>query len=254
MRLNVCTAMMLFAVSSTALGQSAADEIAAGDRAYAALEEPAALEHYQKAVAADPKNYEALWKASRSAIDYGIPQASDAKRNASFATGEQYARRAVEANPNDAEGHFVLAWVLGKTALTQSARSRVKYGTDVHTHAMECLRLKPAHAGCLHIMGVWNAEIMRLNSFVRLIAKSILGGKVFGEANWNNAVRYMEAAVAAEPQRVVHRLDMGEVYRDIGQKEKAREQWNIGLQLPSTDYNDPRFKGDIQADLGRLGT
>ncbi len=254
MRLNVCTAVLLFAVSSTALGQSASDEIAAGDRAYASLEEPAALEHYQKAVATDPKNYEALWKASRSAIDYGIPQATAAKRNALFATGEEYARRAVEVNPNDAEGHFVLAWVLGKTALTQSARSRVKYGTDVHTHAMECLRLKPAHAGCLHIMGVWNAEIMRLNSFVRLIAKSLLGGKVFGEANWNNAVHYMEAAVAAEPQRVVHRLDLGEVYRDIGLKDKAREQFNTGLKLPSTDYNDPRFKADIQVDLDRLGT
>src|SRR5258706_12723415 len=118
MRLNVCTAVMLFAVSSTAFGQSAADEIAAGDRAYAALEEPAALEHYQKAVAAEPKNYEALWKASRSAIDYGIPQASADKRNAMIATGEQYARRAVEANPGDAAGHFGLTCVLGETSLT----------------------------------------------------------------------------------------------------------------------------------------
>src|SRR6266849_10423473 len=56
MRLDVCTAVILFAVSSTALGQSASDEIAAGDRAYTALEEPAALEHYQKAVAADSIN------------------------------------------------------------------------------------------------------------------------------------------------------------------------------------------------------
>jgi len=101
-------------------------------------------------------------------------------------------------------------------------------------------------------MGVWNAEIMRLNSFVRLIAKSILGGRVFGEASWKEAVRYMEAAVAAEPERVVHRLDMGEVYRDSGQKDKAREQFEAGLKLPSTDFNDSRFKSDIREDLNRL--
>ena len=30
-----------------------------------------------------------------------------------------YGRRAVAVNPGDAEGHFVLAWALGNTALTQ---------------------------------------------------------------------------------------------------------------------------------------
>lgn len=254
MRQSLSLISMFFVVTSTAFAQSVTDEIAAGDRAYAALDESAALDHYQKAAAAEPRNYEALWKASRSAIDLGIPAAGAAKRNGLFSTAEQYGRRAVAVNPGDAEGHFVLAWALGKTALSQSASKRVKYGTEVHNHAVECLRLKPAHAGCLHVMGVWNAEIMRLNSFVRLIARSILGGRVFGEASWKEAVRYMEAAVAAEPQRVVHRLDMGEVYRDAGQKDKAREQFETGLRLPSTDFNDPRFKGDIEADLDRFGT
>jgi tetratricopeptide (TPR) repeat protein len=254
MRQSMCAISMLVIFSSAAFGQTASDEIAAGDRAYAALAEPAALEHYQKAIAADPNNYEALWKASRSAIDYGIPAPDATRRDALFATAEQYARRAVAANPGDAEGHFVLAWVLGKTALSQSARKRVKYGTEVRAHALECLRLKPGHTGCLHIMGVWNAEIMRLNSFVRLIARNFLGGRVFGSASWKEAVRYMEAAVAGDPQRVVHRLDMGEVYRDVGEKEKARAQFETGLRLPSTDYNDPRFKADIKADLDRLGS
>jgi uncharacterized protein HemY len=254
MRKSLSLISMLVVFTSTAFAQTPTDEIAAGDRAYSALDESAALDHYQKAAAADPKNYEALWKASRSAIDLAIPAADAAKRNGLFSTAEQYGRRAVAVNPGDAEGHFVLAWALGKTALTQSARNRVKYGTEVHNHAMECLRLKPGHAGCLHIMGVWNAEIMRLNSFVRLIAKSILGGRVFGAASWKEAVRYMEAAVAAEPQRVVHRLDMGEVYRDVGQKAKARDQFDTGLRLPSTDFNDPRFKGDIREDLDRLGS
>jgi hypothetical protein len=136
----------------------------------------------------------------------------------------------------------------------QSARGRVKYGTDVRAQALECLRIKPGHTGCLHVMGVWNAEVMRLNGLVRLIAKNILGGRVFGSASWPEAVRYMEAAVAGDPQRVVHRLDMGEIYRDTDDKAKARAQFETGLRLPDTDYNDRRFKAEIQADLDRLGT
>ena len=103
-------------------------------------------------------------------------------------------------------------------------------------------------------MGVWNAEIMRLNAVVRLIARNVLGGRAFGSASWKEAVRYMEAAVAADPVRVVHRLDMGEIYRDVGDKTKAREQFEKGLSLPSTDYNDPRFKAEIRRHLDRLST
>jgi tetratricopeptide (TPR) repeat protein len=254
MRLSFVSAAMFLLVATAVHAQSADDQVTAANRAYADQDVPAALALYEKALAVDPKNYEALWKGARAAIDLGTPVNDAARRKALYATAEQYARRAVAVNPGDADGHFVLAWALGKTALTQSARGRVKYGTEVRSHALECLRLRPGHAGCLHVMGVWNAEIMRLNGFVRLVARNILGGKVFGSASWPEAVRYMEAAVAAEPNRVVHRLDMGEIYRDVGDKTKARAQFETGLALPVTDYNDRRFKGEIQADLQRLGS
>ena len=252
MRVSVLTTVMLLTASGLVRAQSAEEQIRAGDRAYDAKDLTTALDLYGKAIAAEPKNYEALWKAARTSADLGLPASTAAQRNSYFSSAEQYARRAVAANPGDVEGHFVLAWALGRAALSQSPRGRVKYGNEVRAHALECLRLDPAHAGCLHIMGMWNAEIMRLNSLVRLIAKSVLGGKAFGSASWNEAVRYMEASVAAEPRRVVHRLDMGEVYRDAGQKQKAREAFETGLSLPSTDYNDPRFKAEIRYHLDRL--
>jgi len=254
MHLKVLTPALFLLATTTLSAQTADQEVAAGDKAYSALDIPGALDHYKKAIEIDPKNYAGLWKAARAAMDYGIPASTAERRNALFASAEQYARRAVAVNPGDANGHFVLAYALGKTALTKSASQRVKYGTAVHDQALTCLRIDPNQAGCLHVMGVWNAEIMRLNSFVRLIAKSVLGGKVFGEASWREAVRYMEAAVAAEPERVVHRLDMGEIYRDSGDKAKARAAFERGLQLPSKDYNDARFKSEIKADLDRLGS
>ena len=234
--------------ASVAAAQTPAEHIALGDKEYVAMNAPAALAHYEEAVKLDPKNYEALWKASRSAVDLGSFERNDEKRETEFKNGELYARRAVEANPGDAEGHFNLARALGKNALTQGPRARIKYATDVRTHALECLKINPKHAGCLHVMGMWNAEVMRLNGFTRMLAKNLLGGKVFDSANWAEARRYMEESVANEPNRIIHHVDLGGVYRDTGDKAKARAEWQAAMKLPNADYNDRQYKA--QADAG----
>lgn len=235
--------------ASIAGAQTAADHIALGDKEYVAMNAPAALAHYEEAIKADPKNYEALWKASRSAVDLGSFERNDKNRESDFKSAELYARRAVEVNPGDAEGHFNLARALGKNALTQGPRARIKYATEVRAHALECLKINPKHAGCLHVMGMWNAEVMRLNGFTRMLAKNLLGAKVFSSANWNDAKRYMEESVANEPDRITHRVDLAGVYRDMGDKEKARAEYQAAMKLPNRDYNDRHYKAEADAAL-----
>ncbi|HJQ54903.1 MAG TPA: hypothetical protein VJ825_13780 [Gemmatimonadaceae bacterium] len=246
--LQYLSAGMLLA-ASLAGAQTAADHVALGDKEYVAMNASAALQHYEEAIKLDPKNYEALWKASRSAVDLGSYEANDKRREDYFKNAELYARRAVEVNPGDAEGHFNLARALGKNALTQSPRARIKYAKDVREHALECLKISPKHAGCLHVMGMWNAEVMRLNGFTRMVAKNFLGGKIFDSASWAEAKRYMEASVASEPDRIVHHVDLAGVYRDMGDKAKARAEWQAAMKLPNADYNDRHFKAEADAGL-----
>ena len=246
--LQYLAAGMLLAASAAG-AQTAADHVALGDKEYVAMNAPAALQHYEEAIKLDPKNYEALWKASRSAVDLGSYETNEKRREDYFKNAETYARRAVEVNPGDAEGHFNLARALGKNALTQSPRARIKYAKDVRDHALECLKISPRHAGCLHVMGMWNAEVMRLNGFTRMIAKNFLGGKIFDSASWAEAKRYMEASVASEPDRIVHHVDLAGVYRDMGDKAKARAEWQAAMKLPNSDYNDRHFKAEADAGL-----
>jgi tetratricopeptide (TPR) repeat protein len=253
MRLRTLALAGVVALARTAGAQTVAEHIAAGDREQAALNTSAALQHYQAALTADPKSYEALWKAARTAIDIGETAATPESRRANFRAGEQYARRAVEANPRDAEGHFELARALGRTALSLGKRQRVKYAKEVRAHALQALQLNPTHAGALDVMGMWNAEIMRLNGFERFAAKNLLGGQVFGEASWKEAVRYLEAAVAAQPERIVHRINLAGVYEDVGNKAKAREQYELVLRAAALDPPDPGYKRQAAEALKRLG-
>jgi regulator of sirC expression with transglutaminase-like and TPR domain len=101
-------------------------------------------------------------------------------------------------------------------------------------------------------MGVWNAEVMRLNGLSRMIARNFLGGQVFAEANWDNAQRYLEQAVALDPNRIAHRLDLAAVYADRNQKAKAIEQYEWIGRAPVTDFNDPNYKADAARRLTAL--
>jgi tetratricopeptide (TPR) repeat protein len=222
--------------------QSAADEITAGNQAISARNAPEALQHYEKALATDPNNYDALWRASQAGVDIGEFDPNEDHRTTLFKTAEHRARLAVQVKPDDPEGHYVLAKALGRTALTLGKRERIKYAKDVRNQALECLKLAPKHSGCLHVMGLWNAEVMRLNGFTRMIAKNFLGGAIFDQASWAEARRYMVDAVNNDPRRIIHRLDLGKIYADMGRTTDARSQFEIAIKGPLIDYNDPHYK------------
>lgn len=244
MRLSIramtLSAMLLAARTAAAQGTAAAAQVALGDRDYAARNLTSALQHYEAAVAIDSTLVEALWKAANSAVDLG--EFNDAERERYYARGEQLARLAVKANPASAEAHFALAKALGRVALSKGKREKVKYARIVHDEVREALRLDQTNAGALHVLGMWNAEIMRLSGFERWAARNLLGGGILGEANWDNAQAYLERAAAIEPNRITHRLDLAGVYADRGETAKAREQYEMIARLPVTDYNDPQYK------------
>ena len=243
-RLAAVCAATLFATSAGA--QSAAEHIAAGDRDHGAMNTTSALAHYEAAVKAEPTNYEALWKASREAIDAGEFNQNASQRTQHYKNAELYARRAVEQNPRDAEGHFSLARAIGRNALTMGSKDRVKFAGEVRAHALEALKYDPKHPGALHVMGVWNAEVMRLSGVARWAAKNFLGGQVFESASWNEAVRYMQESVQADPDRITHKLDLGKIYLDKGDKAKAREQFEAIAKMPAKEPGDTQRKSQAQ--------
>jgi len=250
-RLAAAIAALILGAAPLA-AQSAAEHIALGDREHAAMNAAGALAHYEAAVKADPKYDEALWKASRDAVDLGEFNADEVQREAYFAEGEKYARRAVAANPNDAEGHFVLARALGRVALTLGVKQRVNYAKEIRMQALEALKYDSLHPGALHVMGRWNAEIMRLSGFSRFVARRFLGAGVFKYASWEEAIDNLERAAELDPGRIYHHLDLAEVYLDRKRDAEARAELEKVAGLPERDVLDPVYKARAAALLARL--
>lgn len=245
--MNLRIAVLAATLITSSLAAQAVDHVALGDKDHAAGNAVSALRHYQAALAADSTSGEALWRASREVVDLG--EFDDAKRDSLYKVGEQYARRAVAALPNSALAHFALAKAIGRYALTLGTRDRVKFAGEVRTEALESIRLDSINPGALHVMGMWHANIMRLSGFSRFMAKNLLGGKTFGEANWDDAAKSLERAAALEPDRIVHALDLAAVYRDRGDKDKAKAEYQRAIGLKAVEYNDKNYQAQAQREL-----
>ena len=247
-------ALALVAHPQLGAAQTAAEHIALGDSATNALQPNVALRHFQGAMTLDSANYEANWKAARAIADVakqieGNADSLKKRRDSLYTVGRGYAERAIRADSLGADGHYALAMVLGRLSRTKGSKERVRFAKVIFDEASRAVALNPNHDGAHHVLGAWNAEVKRLSGIQRFFAKALFGGGFMSVANWDDAVKHLEQAVALSPQHIYHRLELAEVYTDIGQYSKAREQLTAIPTLPIHDVLDAQYKEDAAALL-----
>ncbi len=214
-----------------------------------------ALRHFQAALALDSTNYEANWRAAIAAIDIGKQtpdEVESPRRDSLYALAERYARRAIDAELLEPDGHYALAAAIGRASLTKGNRERVRRAREVWVEAKKALELDPNHNEALHTLGRWHAEIKRLSGLQRWAARNLYGADFMKKASWDSAAALLERAVAAAPEVIYHRLDLGEIYLDLGRNSEARAQFRAVDSLPPFDVLDQRHKGRADSLLARL--
>jgi tetratricopeptide (TPR) repeat protein len=256
MRLTCCW-ILLSVIARVASAQSPAEHMAMGDSAYAALHPQQAAPHFEAAIRADSVNYAALWKAARALADVakqmeGDDNAVKQRRDSLYTVARGYAERAVRADSADADGHFVLAMVLGRLSRTKGSKERVRFARVIYDEATKAVQIKPDHDGAHHVLGAWHAEVKRLSGFQRFFAKALFGGGFMDVASWDQAVEHLERAVAINPTHIYHRLELALVYVDLDRYSKARELLQSIAPLPLGDVMDPRYKQEAVSELQEI--
>lgn len=217
----VAAALVLAALPLAA--QDLHGHLAAGEAARCRRNAEDALEQFRAALAIDSMNYDALWRASQVLVDIGkqLPNSQRARRDSLYAEGLVLAQRAVAVNSGGADGHFMVAVATGRAALTKGARERVRYAGVVREEALRAIELNSRHAGAMHVLGRWNAEIQRLPGITKFFARTFLGAAVFNQASWDNAVSYFSQSLEIEPSNIYHHYDLAEALVDAGRRPEA---------------------------------
>jgi tetratricopeptide (TPR) repeat protein len=259
-RLIVAAALLALLAARPAAGQTppdSMDDLAAGRAAFEARDPGTALRDFERALAVDSTSYEANWRAALALIALGAQTPDSVKspeRDSLYARAERYARHAVQADSLGADGHFILARAIGQTALTKGTKERIRLASEIRREALRAIELNPLHDGAYHVLGRWNAEIMRLSGMSRFLARQFLGAGIFSEASWDGAIANLERAVEIDPRRIVHRLDLARVYVDRKRYGDARRELEALDTLPVHDFNDPQYKADGTALLRTIAS
>jgi tetratricopeptide (TPR) repeat protein len=233
------------AITAPLAAQDPADHIAMGVAANEARDPATALQHFQTALRQDSMSYEANWRATMSLLtltDLLTDSLRRVQRDSLYSLAERYAARAVASNFRGAEGHFALAAAVGTGAIILGPDARIRRAAIIRREALRAIQLDPKHDGAYHIMARWNAEIMRLSSISRFVARNFLGAGLFKQASWKKAIVYMEKAVQLDPTRIHHRLELARIYADQKRGADAEAQLHAVESLPAREATDSILK------------
>lgn len=245
--LNVLRAVLLScaAAAGPLSAQSVVEHVAKGVAANQARDPYAAIQHFEAALAQDSADYEANWRAALTVLDLVdlLPDSlRHARRNSMYALAERYAKRAVRADAMGADGHFAVAATIGTGALVQPTDARIRRATIVRREALRAISLNPRHDGAYHILGRWNAEIMRLTGVSRFVARNFLGAGVFKQASWAKAIAYMKKAVELDSGRIHHHMELARIYADRKRAADAEAELHQVESLPIREAVDSILK------------
>jgi tetratricopeptide (TPR) repeat protein len=244
-------AAALILTAGAAQAAEPADElIKKGDVYYARLQADEALKFYLPAEKLDPNNAKLLVRISR---EYRHLMSDATKREDKLRLGGiavDYSRRAVALAPNDPEAQLSIAISYGKVLPLQGNRERMENSRLIKAAAEKVIQLDPRNDLGWHVLGRWYFNMANVGAVKRALAQ-IVYGKLPAASN-EDAVRCFEKAIEMNPKRLMHYVELGRTYAQMGRTAEARKFISKGLTMTETEKDDPETKNKGREVLEKL--
>jgi len=244
------TLAILFFASSWARGQTAEELIRKGDIHYEKLQAAEALKYYLPAEKLDPDNARLLVRIARE-YRHLMSDATKQEEKVRFAgIAVEYSKRAVALAPKDPETHLALAISYGKLLPLQGSKEQVNNSRLIKNSADKAIALDPGNDLAWHVLGRYYLVLADVGSLRRTLAKVVYG--TLPPAKYEDAVRCFLKAIELKPNRLMHYIELGRTYAQMGQDAEARKFLTKGLAMQETEKDDPETKTRGRTLLAKL--
>lgn len=232
--------LSIITLTASLQGQDAPTLIRQGDVHDVKYQANEALKYYLPAEKLQPDNAELLVKIARQYVFRMTSLPTTAEKLASAKTALSYSTRAAKTDPKSCEAQLGIAISLGRMAQLQGNKDKVAASRPIKEAAEKAAKLDPRNDYAWHILGRWHQGIAGANSFLLAIARLVYGD--IPEASNDKAVEYFKKAISLRPERLIHHIELGRTYAQMGKADEARRLLEKGLAMPNTEKDDAETK------------
>lgn len=243
-------ACLLVFTSGTTLAQSVNELLEKGEVFDRKFEAGEALKYYLAAEKLEPQNVAVLIRIARQYRHLLADAKSKEEKVRLGRLALGYARPAAALAPNDAEAQLSVAITYGKMLPFLSAKEQVDTSPRLKRVLDTTLRLDPRSDTAWHILGRWHRTLAEVGGVKRALAGAFYGSLPKGTNE--DAAKCLEKAIALNPARPMHYIELGRVYVPMGRKDEARRLIEKGLAMPGAEKDDPETKARGRELLEKL--
>ncbi|HEY4282601.1 MAG TPA: tetratricopeptide repeat protein [Chthoniobacterales bacterium] len=222
-----------------------------GDQCDKRLQPKEALDDYLPACKLQPDNPSLLVRIARQYRHLMSDTSSKTEKLRLGYISLDYATKAATLAPDNAEAQLSPAISYGKMLPFMGNKEQVNASPKIKTAVDRALKLDPNNDTAWHILGRWNRVLANVNLVKRVFAKTLYGDLPIttNEA----AEKCLLKAIAINPNRCIHYIELGRIYAEMGRKDDARKNIEKGLAMPNQEKDDPEMKQIGQDTLKKMG-
>lgn len=242
---------LLLLSTTLALAAATPEELLkGGDAMEAKLDTQGALVCYLAAEKDQPKNPDLLIRIARQYrhLMGEATTVSDKMRLGNLALA--YSNRAAALAPRSSDAVLAPAITYGRLVKYLPKKDQVTASKVIKVGAERAVVLDPRNDLAWHVLGRWHRVASDVGTVKRALAGMLYEG--LPPSSIDDSAKYLETAVKLNPHRVMHHIELGKTYAQMGRKEDARRSLNKGLSLPAREKEDPALKQSGRETLSTL--
>ena len=198
----------------------------------------------------DPKNVEILYRISRVESDLVEDLSDDSKKKIYALESVAYAKRAIEADPQNSNAHLAAAIAYGDLTDFVDDRTKMEYSKVIKSEAEKAIELDPKNDYAYLVLARWNFEMTQLNPILRGLAELLYGE--MPPASPEKAIEDFQRAIALAPNRIIHHYCYGDALARLGRKEQAKAEFQKVLRLAASGKEERGYQQKASSGLKTL--
>jgi tetratricopeptide (TPR) repeat protein len=247
---SLSVAFALALTSSAVHSQSVDSLIKKGDVYDHSFKPAEALQSYLPAEKLEPDNLALLLRISRQYRHLMADANTNGEKLKLGQTALGYDRKAAALGPNSSEAQLSCAITYGKMVAFQGKKEQVAASPLIKAAADRSLKLDPRNDSAWHVLGRWHQSLANLSGMKRGLGEMVYGKLPAG--SYVESVACFKKAIAINPKRLRHFIELGRTYAQMGQPEAARPLLEKGMAMPNREKDDWEQKARGREALAKL--